>query len=329
LDVKKLILHVGLWKTGTTTIQSYLSRAYPQLKSDGVLYPKTSRLQPDGSLDTAHHRLSGLLREAEGFMTQPIAAILGEINKEIHQSRCDTVMLSSETFFGLQRPEILRQYFAADEVQIIATFRNQPDFLSSMYYTDVCHRKVIDYPMEYLENYNGNLLDYAGCLAKWRNAWPAAQFSVSLFERGTTARDFPAAHVIKQIGLDWDMDMSENRVEHRSLPAQATLFLRQLSAAGWPPGAFFDVFEACHRNTVWFAPVRNHFSPTVSESIFAQYAPQNAALAQHFITQGPTEFSPPNLSDPNEWTQAMGEAQAVFSTVLRRISKAAAQASVS
>lgn len=327
IHAKKLILHIGSWKTGTTSIQSYLSHVYPLLKSDGVLYPKTSRLNPDGRLDTAHHQLCSALDVADGVMTQSMDAVLQGIAKEMRQSQCDKLLLSSETFMGMRRPETMCRFFQADEVQIVAAFRNQAEFMSSMYYTEVCHRKVIEWPIGYLNGFNGNLLDYAGCLAPWRRAWPDALFSVSLFERGTPTRDFPVANFMQQIGLDWTITPQDNVVEHRSLPAQATLFLRQLAASGWDQNAFFDIFQMCHRNPSWFAPVFEHFSPDVMQQIFADYAPQNKALAENFILQGPLEFSPLNLPDGAVWNAAMGDPAAVFPTILKHISHQAVAAS--
>ena len=203
IRTKKLILHIGSWKTGTTSIQSYLSGKYQQLKADKVLYPMTSRRRADGGVDTAHHRLRMLLDGADGAMTLQVAGVLDRMAVELKQAQCETLLLSSETFMDFRRPETLRRYIEADEVQIVAVFRNQAEFISSMYYTEVCHRKVIDLPMDYLDGFNGNLLDYASCLVPWRRAWPEAQSSVSLFERGTPARDFPAAHMMAQIGLNW------------------------------------------------------------------------------------------------------------------------------
>ena len=326
IRTKKLILHIGSWKTGTTSIQSYLSGKYQQLKADKVLYPMTSRRRADGGVDTAHHRLRMLLDGADGAMTLQVAGVLDRMAVELKQAQCETLLLSSETFMDFRRPETLRRYIEADEVQIVAVFRNQAEFISSMYYTEVCHRKVIDLPMDYLDGFNGNLLDYASCLVPWRRAWPEAQFSVSLFERGTPARDFPAAHMMAQIGLNWPVVAEDNHVEHKSLPAQATLFLRQLAASGWDDMSFFDVFKMCHRNADWFAPVKEHYSPDVLQQIFADYAPQNKALAEEFVSNGPREFAPLVLTERDTWERAMGDTSAVFPTILKRISRSAANA---
>lgn len=319
IRAKKLIVHIGSWKTGTTTIQSFLSANFQNLKAAGILYPRSSRMHADGRLDTAHHALRDAFDVADGAVTQSLAVLLDRIERERRQGQCDTVMLSSETFMNFRRPETLLRYVAADEVQIIATFRNQAELISAMYYTDVCHRKVIDYPLGYLDGFDGNLLDYATCLVPWRRAYPKARFSVSLFERGTLARDFPAAHILSQIGLDWTLDPQDNRVEHRSLPAQATLFLRQLSASGWDATAFFQIFEICHRNLTWFAPIQENLSPAILRQIMEDFAPQNRALAEHFISEGPREFAPPRLTDQAAWDDALGDPAAVFPAILRRI----------
>lgn len=325
---KKLIVHIGSWKTGTTAIQSFLSGKYQPLKDEGILYPRASRLHDDGRMDTAHHALRDAFEAADGAVTQSLAVLLDRIERERGQAGCHTLLLSSETFMNFRRPETLLRYIDADEVQIIATFRNQAEFISAMYYTDVCHRKVIDYPLRYLEGFNGNLLDYATCLVPWQNAYPDARFSVSLFERGTPARDFPAAHIMSLIGLDWPRDPQDNRIEHRSLPAQATLFLRQLSESGWDAPAFFQIFEVCHRNLSWFAPIQENLSPAILRQIMEDFAPQNRALAEHFISDGPREFAPPGLTDQANWNQALGDPAAVFPAILRRIVRDAAEQSL-
>jgi hypothetical protein len=102
----KLVLHVGMPKTGSTAIQTRLASSRGMLKAQGILYPRSET-------DPAHHFLIFLLDFAgraprvlaQQFGTHPASAqanfarAWGDLRDEVRETRPEFVILSSEYLF--------------------------------------------------------------------------------------------------------------------------------------------------------------------------------------------------------------------------------------
>ena len=104
-DIMKLLFHMGSHKTGTTSLQSYLSEIAPQLSETGILYPRPKTEIPPHSI-----LLSGLMPEDDlprivrfsGSEDQRKARktrALEVLRKLAQRSPEATLLLSSEEFF--------------------------------------------------------------------------------------------------------------------------------------------------------------------------------------------------------------------------------------
>lgn len=141
----RLIVHIGMPKTGTSTIQRSLIRAKPFLESQGILYPTARKI------GHAHTHLAILDKQnlIPGFLTQIYGnkgdvlieagqRILEDLEVEIRNSDAQTCILSSEAWFF--RPYLLRENSLAsfiernfDDLQILCyTRRPSSYFLSAL-----------------------------------------------------------------------------------------------------------------------------------------------------------------------------------------------------
>jgi len=130
-DVKKLIIHPGFHKTGTTALQQALSASRPQLAEVNFNYPHTAGI--------AHHRAAWAIIEKTwgwkkrgGRTTKPIEWL--KLEQKINGSN-KTAIISSE-FFSEAAPEQLRNLksrIAKTDAQIIFTWRPLPFMLASSY----------------------------------------------------------------------------------------------------------------------------------------------------------------------------------------------------
>lgn len=123
---KKLYIHIGLGKTGTTSIQESLAQSRTRLHKKGILYPKAGTSGEGKGL--AHHELAickDPQRESE---------IYWNILIEKKEYRCKTVLLSSELFAA---PSDTMKAFCEefDEVVILAYVREQVSLIESVYLT--------------------------------------------------------------------------------------------------------------------------------------------------------------------------------------------------
>jgi hypothetical protein len=92
------VLHIGLHKTGSTSVQLTLSRAREHLDKIGLLYP--AKPQQDYSKFVSHHGLAAQISgyDPGGIPAEYMGPTLSELTKQIDARRPEYLILSSETF---------------------------------------------------------------------------------------------------------------------------------------------------------------------------------------------------------------------------------------
>jgi ABC-type polysaccharide/polyol phosphate transport system ATPase subunit len=129
---KKIFIHIGTHKTGTTSIQSFLTENSDELMNSGVLYPLAGRVFG------GHHNIAWKLLGDDRFDIKngKISDFLNEINS----SNVKNVVISSEAFEYLSKcPESIKKF---DKVlcsngwdtEYIVFFRNNIDYMESLYH---------------------------------------------------------------------------------------------------------------------------------------------------------------------------------------------------
>lgn len=123
---RKLHLHIGLPKTGSTFIQTTLLYNQTFLKSVGVLYPN-QRMDKKGS----HYLWENV------FAADPQQSV-AELNQLCDENGVDQVLLSAENFvtflaFDERAPAAAEVWKAAFDVSLVLYLRRQDEFLESFY----------------------------------------------------------------------------------------------------------------------------------------------------------------------------------------------------
>jgi hypothetical protein len=126
-------VHIGLHKTGSTSIQKMLAAEESRLRECGIVYPKTGRNGPEG----AHHLLAWELNRKPGFDGSTHFNALAD---ELESAKWpDRVILSSENFSAhIDRPRLMARLRRKIErlgyrLRIIAYVRPQEAALQSLY----------------------------------------------------------------------------------------------------------------------------------------------------------------------------------------------------
>lgn len=128
--MKSILLHIGTHKTGSTSVQKFLSRASGQLLEDNVLYPEAGR--PDDRAPHGHHVLAWSVQQRQG-----LEELEGweEVTAEIRESPCSRVVLSSEVFSECSVEQIRQvcSLFPNAEVQVLIFLREPFSCMVSVY----------------------------------------------------------------------------------------------------------------------------------------------------------------------------------------------------
>ena len=125
----KYVIHIGLNKTGTSSLQAFLLQNKRILDEQGWSYP-------DQFLDNcAHHDYAKLISKH----TKPITNNEIELKKIIKtiKDQNQRVILSSEFFWAGVNPRYLAETFPIEETQIVVYFRNILHHYKSWYQEDI------------------------------------------------------------------------------------------------------------------------------------------------------------------------------------------------
>ena len=122
----KVLLHIGVWKTGSSAIQIFLGRNRDALRERGLIWPAHA-VRRDG-----HNAIVHSLRENDDAR---LDRLLGAARAEARGRRDATVVVSSEHLWPLDRRRLKRLAgkLAGDEVKVLAYIRPQEEMWASLY----------------------------------------------------------------------------------------------------------------------------------------------------------------------------------------------------
>jgi tetratricopeptide (TPR) repeat protein len=182
---KLLYLHIGIWKTGTTTIQNTLFQNCNVLEQLGVCYPSIS----------ANHTFlpSAFHDNPENFIVSKTRGLSGEKLKKWHQESLinfekqikgfDQTVVSSEFLLDLPKIQIQKLKTYLDnlfhEVKVIVYMRHPVDHLSSAINEQV---KQGHYGLEQAYKIHGQAKEYEK-VENWINAFGKQNIIMRPFER--------------------------------------------------------------------------------------------------------------------------------------------------
>ncbi len=187
-------LHIGAPKTATSTLQSVLASNYDRLLKGGVLYPRTMR-----SADAHHVLACDLIDKHQGgpmpdvwYGSQPRGQAWESLQAEIkqHKSAIDSVVISSELFFGQGKnlSSILADvsaYLRGHEIKVIVYLRRQDQLYSSFYNQDVKGvRQWANSAYQFYETHQIFESDYHSMLGVWSKVFGKKQIIIRPFEPG-------------------------------------------------------------------------------------------------------------------------------------------------
>jgi hypothetical protein len=131
--MKPVFLHIGTHKTGTTSLQTFLTSNEQCLERNGIFLPGSGRPWPGGG----HHNLAWELMGDGRF--DPRSGSWRDALGEIRSRNPPAVCMSSEDFEYLQRrPDSLSRIkqelnSIGYEVRIVVYLRPQADYIESLY----------------------------------------------------------------------------------------------------------------------------------------------------------------------------------------------------
>lgn len=180
--MKKIILHIGFGKTGTSSIQKALLSQSEILNSRGVLYPKTG-------LGNSNHHYK--LANMTDIITNSDRELYNDLITEIESSSCDKIIISSEHFsfvkpnFVVFIKDCLKDY----DVNILFYVRPQLKLIESTYLQFI--KENLDYAFSIKEFFNIHKysFDFMRRIAPWIKSFGEDKITAILFDKNIIGND--------------------------------------------------------------------------------------------------------------------------------------------
>ncbi len=281
--MKKIYLHIGLHRTGSTAIQTALRLSKSQLRKQGVLVPEA------GYAWGGQHQLAWALLDnnpewypvSEFSTVDLFKALRGEIN----HSQCDKVLISSEDFslLGLQgnrsKLEELKKYLSDYDVTVVAYLRNQVDYLNSFFHESV---KSFDsrFNISGIDAFKSDisqLLDYKSLLKQWADVFGRDSLLVTPYKLADGRID-SVDRFFELIKLD--MPAIEGIRNNRSLDGKQFAIKQLINGSDMPSDikvALGSVMQLASTG-----PSARSFDTDTAEAVMNQYCEINRSVAEEY-----------------------------------------------
>ncbi len=302
-------LHIGLPKTGSTSLQSFLTRNRARLRRQGLYYPSSLGR-------SAHWRLGAYAlpwkpRDSEASAARPLHERLGLRSREDWQTFCtaveekldhelqsldsnvDRVIFSNVQVYslesgqpGLERVRDLLQRFF-EEVRVVVYLRRQDERLASAYSTAL--ERGVHAPIDNWAAHERDWsMDYGRVLADLAAAFGDEALMPRLYRRdlwpeGDLFRDFAAV-----VGLDIGPNFVRSRDQNVSLDVTSQEVLRRLNlllplagsnAENWGRSTFVTCLSEQSEGK------GRGLAPRLRDSLLKRYAVSNEAVRQAWFPE--------------------------------------------
>lgn len=206
--MKRAILHIGMMKTGTTSIQECLTINDEKLKRAGIFYPESTGRPRTVQFTTAMTRLeknvnnfqkeNGIVDRAD-FIANRWRTI-GIFWSDFIESGCDTAVLSCEEMSlalnSKASVKFLQLSFSELDVtpRAVLYVRPQAEHFLSLYWTELFFGSRRRSPFD-VDDRNSSVLDLYKLHSRWKNVFGASDVLVRVFNknklhRGSSVHDF-------------------------------------------------------------------------------------------------------------------------------------------
>lgn len=307
--MKRLILHIGTGKTGTTAIQFFLFKNRVQLEAGGFGIPvqagafrrKDGRFF--GEYRNGHWLIPLALSQAPLQLPKRAAHLTSENlkaashNAELFRKavfRHDTIVLSDESLARLSSSrsdfifslKTVLHEFGATRIKIIVYLRRQDQLVTSRWLQSVKSRNYSSPSQEFIRDpIITKFLDYNTWITNWEQTFGLENVMVrrydrSLFPGGDICRDFCEA-----AGIPWREDFYVPKITNPSISLDVAEVKRLTNASPTYQNSGNFLKASALRVSKIFPdpPGTSLFSPEEASALLARHAEGNRAIAErHF-----------------------------------------------
>jgi len=238
----KIVLHIGTEKTGTTSIQGFLSSHRDDLRKHNILYSKILG-------DPNNIRLSIALQNIDKIDDSRIYAKLitkeqilayreelkENLQKEITSENPEVLIISSEHLSSrmnqeeeLERLKVFLNEFS-DDITVLIYLRRQDEFFESLYSTAIKKGHITEF--SFPEKGKGRKdFHYNAMLKLWENTFGYENMRLNVFEKEKLYQQDVVSDFIYKLNLPIKFEKIAKKRENLSFGRKKLSFLKEFNA---------------------------------------------------------------------------------------------------
>jgi len=278
-----MAVHIGIAKTGTTSIQRYLVRNRELLLDRfGLLIPRTS------SVGVGHHAIAVDLNEPPRSPELRIPDLARRLRAEFEASGAERALLSSEWLGFSHHPERLPEVLGTDDIDIVVRLRRQDQWLESMFREQLKRTGSVTDIDEYAAKPRiQRVADFDSLLGRWSAVAPVERTRVGLFPPGEPGRSIEV-DLLADVGVVAEDLPVPDRPTKLALNRHSLAYLEEQRARGATitPSSGDFVLRALARFSrrepdppQW----RHHLDPQRRRRYLDGFLEGNANVARHYL----------------------------------------------
>lgn len=327
--MSRLVLHIGLEKTGSTYLQAFLRSNVNYLASQGVGCPDLWRGGEHlDFLMAGQPNIGWMHRRYEIRTPEQLEELRGNVRTELQRmaDNFPTTIISSERLSVVRTKEAIANYAAMsreffDEVDVVAYFR-RPDHAVGSYYGQSVKVGRSNRDVDDFMGKQGRSLDHVATITRWQRAFGDESFYAwPYLERYKTGGDTALSVLLRHLGLtpptpdDPGAWQRPERNLNVRLSAEATEYVRLLNPRV-PRVRVDGRWNGRQRNTLvrevsarfpgkdaaappdLLAAIQTAYSPEEFVAIARRPDDPDAGLWDEWLDQPPASSeAPPTISD--------------------------------
>ena len=323
---KKLILHIGTPKTGTTAIQGYLIANRAQLRKHGYCFPNIKTKWDGVGINRNAHFIESALNQKIGVERGPKSAEL--VNQAIRELESQTkdfngaVILSDEAIWQFiarhkEGAKLFKEYGQAlgfDEFSIIAYIRRQDLFVESHWKQKVKQKTNVSRTFDdFLKTeYCKAVTDYRTTVNRIESAFGKDSINLRIYDRKLLKDGDAAADFMSLLDLNVASDGFSELLDDKNISIKSNAFaeLKRLSALC--PSYKKDGSNFLRSPIVKFSEAKGDvvsggiFSPQERADFLLSFKEGNGDLAQRYFGREEL-FGPNKVDNLPKWEPADSE----------------------
>lgn len=272
------LVHIGIGKTGTTSIQSFLASNGSHLAARGVLYPVAGRI------GNTHY---GFFDVETGKIDEQA---FEKLEAEVGSSQCERIMISSESLIYAP-PMVIDRIRAAlgADTRVLVYVREQLGLISSVFLQWV--KVGTGYEGEisrFLEVHKASF-DYAKLIAPWADAFGASHIEAHVYDKAIIGGSI-VDHFLGVVGLAEITSAQEHY--NPSLLPEFFAAIKHLDDEGIAPSARQQIVEHLLSASVSLrrCSTMSLITSETHERIRSLYSESNSIFAEQYLPEAERPF---------------------------------------